>query len=176
MADKVYTCRACHKTFVGKDEELGITWYYRSKGYTYHMDCWKSLTEIHADKTADEWLDLIFDLITRELHGSYDYFKIKAQAQSFVNKHGFTMKGIYFTLHWFFLIDKREYKQEYGIGIVPHIYERATQYWCEQERKQAGIMAEIERLKTLEAAEAKVIAVKTTRKKKKLTAAPDIMD
>lgn len=172
MAEKVYTCRACHQPFTGKDEEMGITWYYRSRGYAYHMDCWKKLTSIHNDKNADEWFDLIFDLITRELHEDYDYFKIKTQAQSFISKYNYTMKGIYFTLHWFFLVEKKEYKKEYGIGIIPHIYHKATQYWLEQERKQEGIMAEIEKLKKIEAAEAKVINVKTTREKKKRSAAP----
>ena len=40
MADKVYTCRKCHKLFTAKEEEREITWHQRAQGYNYHMSCW----------------------------------------------------------------------------------------------------------------------------------------
>jgi hypothetical protein len=107
------------------------------------------------------------------LHGTYDYFKIKAQAEGFVNKGGYSMKGIYFTLYWFFIIKKGEYKPEYGIAIVPHIYEESSVYWLEQENKKQGIMAEIEKIKRIEATQQRVIKT-PTRKKRKITAEPTL--
>lgn len=174
MADKVYTCRKCHKQFTAKEEEREITWHARSRGYYYHMSCWNEYIQKDNDKNSDEWLDLIFDLITRELHGTYDYFKVKAQAEGFVNKGGFSMKGIYFTLYWFFIVHKGEYKPEYGIAIVPHVYEQSSAYWLEQESKRQGIMAEIEKIKRIEAAEGRTIRANNVRKKKKQSAEPTL--
>lgn len=174
MADKVYTCRKCHAQFVAKEEEREITWHARARGYYYHMDCWKSFTERNNDKNSDEWLDLIFDLITREVHGSYDFFKIKAQAEGFVTKGGMSMKGVYFTLYWFFVVCKREYKEEYGIAIVPHVYEQSAAYWLEQETKRHGIMDEIEKIKKIEAEEGRTIRGGNKRKQRKPTAEPTL--
>lgn len=175
MADKIYTCRKCHQTFIAKEEEKEVTWHQRSKGYNYHMSCWESYLKKDSDKNDDEWLDLIFDLITRELHSSYDFFKIKAQADGFVNKGGMSMKGIYFTLYWFFIVRKGEYKEEYGIAIVPHVYDQSASYWLEQENKRHGLMDEIEKIKRIEAAEGRVIRGTPRRRKRKQSEEPTII-
>ena len=171
MADRILTCRKCHKQFVAKDEEKGITWHERSRGYNYHMECWQEFINKNNDRNDEAWFDLIVDLITRELHEDYDYFKIKAQADGYVSKGGYSMKGIYFTLYWFFLIHKGEYKKEFGIAIVPHVYEQSSAYWLEQENKRSGIMDEIEKIKRIEAAEGRKIQVRK-KKKKAPTAEP----
>ena len=88
--EKLLTCRKCHKVFTAKTEEEGITWYSRSRGYNYHMECWKELTDNSKTKTEDEWIDLIFDLITREIQGNYAFFRIKAQIDGFI-KNGMTV-------------------------------------------------------------------------------------
>jgi hypothetical protein len=157
-------------------EEEGITWVSRSKGWSYHIDCWNEHIDSNKEKSAADWFDLIFDLITRELHSSYDYHKIKAQADNFCNKGNLTMKGIYFTCYYFFIVKKQAYEPKYGIGIVPHIYEDASAYWLEQERKKNGIMKEIERIKTIEAGEARKINVKNRTIKKKVIAEPTFDD
>ena len=56
-----------------------------------------------------------------------------------------TAKGIYFTLRYFYEIEKGDTsKCENGIGIVPHIYERGTCYWGERNQRDKGICARIE--------------------------------
>ena len=172
--EKLLTCRKCHKVFTAKTEEEGITWYSRSRGYNYHMECWKELTDNSKTKTEDEWIDLIFDLIMREIQGNYAFFRIKAQIDGFI-KNGMTAKGIYFACYYFFIVKKQAYKEEYGIGIVPHVYEDSCNYWIEEERKKQGIMQEIVRLQKIEAGEARKIASKKPRKHK-VIAEPKIED
>ena len=56
-----------------------------------------------------------------------------------------TAKGIYFTLRYFYEIEKGDAtKSENGIGIVPHVYERGTCYWGERNLRDKGICARIE--------------------------------
>ena len=56
-----------------------------------------------------------------------------------------TAKGIYFTLRYFYEIEKGDKtKSENGIGIVPHVYERGTCYWGERNLRDKGICARIE--------------------------------
>ena len=171
MSDRIATCRLCHEQFVAREDEKEITWHHRSQGHDYHMSCWKKYTDTTKEKNSEEWLDLIFDLITRELHESYDYFKIKAQAENYI-KGNRSMKGIYFTLYWYFLIKKKPYKQEYGIGIVPFVYDDAVLYWAERKKKENSIMEEIEKLKTIDAMEAKIINVNKSKRKKKRSEEP----
>ena len=174
MAEKILTCRKCHKMFVAKEEEKGITWVERSRGYNYHMSCWNEHLDRDAEHGDADWLDLIFDLISRELHADYDYFKIKAQAENFVNKGGYSMKGVYWTLYWFFIVNKGEYKKEYGIGIMPHVHERACEYWLEQESKKKGILDELLKIQRIEAENGRTIQVNNRRKVKQRSAEPTI--
>jgi hypothetical protein len=79
-----------------------------------------------------------------------------------------TAKGIYFTLRYFYEIEKGDVsKSENGIGIVPHIYERGTCYWGERNQRDKGICARIE-AQILQAAEKKVRVVFQPPKKKSL--------
>jgi hypothetical protein len=142
---KIYTCRYCGKKFEAKEEEKGITWFERSKGWNYHMECWKYLSDIKNDKTDEQWIDMIFDLIKREIKGEYNYHQIISQVNA-LKKKGRTSKGIYFSLYYFFIIKENVWKQEYGIGIVDTIYELSSQYWINQENKNKGLLDEIVKL------------------------------
>jgi hypothetical protein len=71
-----------------------------------------------------------------------------------------TAKGIYFTLRYFYEIEKGDAsKCENGIGIVPHIYERGTCYWGERNNRDKGICARIE-AQIMQAAEKKVKVIR----------------
>lgn len=171
----VLTCRKCHKVMTVEPEDEGVTWYRRARGYSYHKQCWDEHVNTEREKTAEDWLDLIFDLITRELNSTYEYHKIKAQADNFCTKGQMTMKGIYFACYYFFLVRGQAYKPEYGIGIVPHIYEDAANYWLEQEKKKKDILKEILRIQEIEQQTArKVNAMK--RGQRKITAMPTFDD
>ena len=75
-----------------------------------------------------------------------------------------TAKGIYFTLRYFYEIEKGDAsKSENGIGIVPHVYERGTCYWGERNMRDKGICARIE-AQIMQAAEQKVRIIRQAPK------------
>lgn len=166
--EKFYTCRICHKKFIAKEEEKEVTWHERARGYYYHMECWNKYIDIKNEKNDAQWYDLIFDIITRQCHGTYDFQQIKAQVNKFIAKDGCSMKGIYFTLYWYLVINKHKWESKYGIGIVPCIYKDAILYWAEQEKKKKGIMEEIERNNKIEASKARIVNGRRGRKVQKV--------
>lgn len=137
-------CRVCRQRFDTEKGKEGEDWIMPSRNFYYHKRCynnWKNAKE----HSQEEWIELIFDLIARDLKGEYNYQMILAQIKKQINNR-MTPKGIYFSLYWYFIIKKNKWQSEYGIGIVPHIYAEATRYWINQERKQSGIVKQIEDL------------------------------
>jgi hypothetical protein len=60
-------------------------------------------------------------------------------------KAGRTAKGIYFTLRYFYEVERGDVKEaKNGIGIVSHVYDRAAEYWCNRNAKDKGICDRIE--------------------------------
>lgn len=173
---RILTCRKCHKQFEAKEEDKDIKWIERSKNYYYHIDCWNEFIDIYRDKNSAEWLDLIYDLFSRELHEEYDYFKIQAQAKKFVENNVATMKGIYYSLYWFYVIKKNKYSKDYGIGIIPYIYNDSTKYWIEQEEKRNGIMQEILRIEQIEKSSNKQKVKIKNKKTQTITKEPIILE
>lgn len=165
-------CRICKQEIDTKVAEEGKDWLMRSKGWYYHTSCWEKYTNKQELKTSEEWFDLIFDIIVRDLHSSYEYFKIKAQCDKMVAQ-GKTMKGIYFTTYWYFVLEKKEYKPEFGLGIIPYVYDQSTMYWAEREKKEKGILNEILKIKSIEAGEGRAVKARKTPRRK-VTAEPVI--
>lgn len=137
-------CRACRERFNPKEEEKDKSWVMPSKNWYYHKECYEDWRESKED-TEDNWIDLIYDLIARDLKGAYNWHQIESQRKKFV-KQNMTNKGIYFTLYWYFYIKKRPWEGKYGIGIVPSIYQQATAYWVDKAQKRHGILDQIEEL------------------------------
>lgn len=163
--ERVGTCRFCHKPVLLKEESRNIEWVERSINYYYHKDCWEQFIDNTQIKTMEQWQDLIFDLIKRELCSSYNYFMIVKQLEK-MRSNNLTMKGIYFSAYYWFVIKKNEYKPEFGLGIIPFIYEESTQYWIEAERKKKGLLEEIAKIQAIEAQKGRKIKVNRNRKKK----------
>jgi hypothetical protein len=84
------------------------------------------------------------------------------------------MKGIYFTAYWYFVLEKKDYKPEYGLGIIPYVYDQSVNYWSERQRKEAGIMEEILKIKKIEAGEGRDIRSRNRKVKHKVTAEPTL--
>lgn len=168
---QIFTCRWCHKKFFAKEEEEGITWYKRAKNYYYHKECFDEFINLNNDKNSEVWFDLIFDIFTRQLHSTYDFFKIKSQAERFVKENIATMKGIYYSLYYYYIVKNKEYKPEYGIGIIPYIYNESIEYWSNQEKINKDIMKQIIQIQELEKTGTK-ISLKTRKKKEKITKEP----
>lgn len=171
--EKTYLCRVCGKRFVAKEEEREITWHERSKGYYYHMTCWNEYIKQDFAVNNKDYKDLVFYLINNELHQEYNYYQISTQFDKMI-KDGKTGKGIYFTCYWYFIVCKKEYKPEFGIGIIPYVYDQSVEYWTEQESRKRGIMNEIAKLAAIEKGAGRTIGAKRTNRKRKITEEPEL--
>ena len=139
----IVKCRICKQAFDTEllDKDL---WTMPSKGWYYHKECytnWK-VSSTHDD---EEWKLLIYDFLARDLKVSYNYHMCEAQRKKFISQNKYTNKGIYFTLKYFYELQKGEWdKGKGGIGIIPFVYKEATEYWTKLEIAKRGTMAMIE--------------------------------
>lgn len=178
MTKRNILCRKCKERFLIDNDGKDIEWVMPSKNWYYHKKCyddWKAGvvddSAVAASKSEDEWISLIYDFIARDLKGNYNYMQCEAQRKKCV-KDGMTNKGIYFTMYYCFIIKKGNWKSEYGLGLVPHVYEEATSYWTRRQNATAGLMESMEKL-IREKAAAEPIQVKKASKKKKQIKAPE---
>jgi len=163
--DKKYKpchCRLCGEVIDRNIEQENIDWIMPSKNWFYHKSCYESW-KTNPQGTDEEWIDYIYDFISRDLKVSYDYFLIEAQRKKF-NKNNMTNKGIFFSLKYFYEVKNNDWEKGHGgIGIVPYIYNDACSYWVQRERNNKGIIAQIEQ----QMREAEARPNRTIRKKKK---------
>ena len=155
-------CRIC-KIDIDKEHD---DWVMPSKNWYYHRKCyedWKHATPA----TDEEYKAYIYDFISRDLKVSYDYHMCEAQRQKFV-KENMTNKGIFFALKYFYNVKQNDWDKGHGgIGIVPFIYTESCTYWANQERKNNGIIAEIEQqMRAASERQIKVVAKKQTKPRK----------
>ena len=144
-------CRRC-KLAIDRDNQND--WIMATKNYYYHISCYedfvndkekaKSSNGIDLIANDELWRSAVTDYLTKDLKISINYQKFNSQWDNFLKKK-MTAKGIYFTLRYFYEIEKGDVtKAEGAIGIVPHIYDRATCYWGERNQRDKGICARIE--------------------------------
>lgn len=143
MDNKQYICRLCHKIIEKKDQNI----IKRSEKYYYHKECFDNFVNMYTIKTDNEWKDLIFYLIKNLLKKDYNFFQIEKQINKMLNNNNFTVKGIYYSLYWFYIINNNQYNEKYGIGIVPYIYDQALQYWVDVDNKQKDILKQMNKIK-----------------------------
>ena len=178
MAKKlgIVHCRVCNGEIDRNTTEEGKDWLMRSKGWFYHKDCYDSWVaekdNLHASKGNEEWLDYTWEFLTKEMLMEIDFIKFKKQWESYLKKN-MTAKGIYFSLRYYYDIQKApRNKAKGGIGIVPYVYDEACSYWVERERKEKGICERITQQLRLRAEAERKRGVKpqtkqATKKKKK---------
>ena len=155
-------CRVC-KAEIDKEKD---DWIRPVRNYYYHKKCyqnWKKATF----ENDEEYVDLIYDFIARDLKVSYDWWICEAQRKKFL-KEKMTNKGILFALKYFYEIKHGDWEKGHGgIGIVPFVYNDSCAYWAARERRSAGTIAEIER--QMRAAASQVnIRVKKHEKRKNI--------
>ena len=126
-------CRVCNGEIDRNTTEEGKDWIMRSKGWFYHTDCYNSWVaekdNLHASKGNEEWLDYTWEFLTKEMLMEIDFIKFKKQWESYLKKN-MTAKGIYFSLKYYYDIQKApRNKAKGGIGIVPYVYDEACQYY-----------------------------------------------
>lgn len=137
-------CRICKQYFDANALKENVDWIQPSRGWYYHVQCYKDW-KVADSHTDEEWVELIYDFLARDLKVSYDWFVCEAQRKKFIKDNTFTNKGIYFTLKYFYEVKKGDVsKMNGGIGIIPYVYKEATQYWTELELRRRGTISEIE--------------------------------
>lgn len=148
MATGIVKCRICKQPINKKVEQEGIDWIMPSKGWYYHVECyntWKGKSTADTVASDKEWEEYIFDFLKRDLRMDYNYMRCKGMIDKYL-KNGMTMKGIFLSLKYFYEVQKGDKeKANGGIGIVPHVYEDAKQYWITQIIKKQDILSIIEK-------------------------------
>lgn len=149
MAHKVQ-CRVCHQT-IDVDKETG--WIRPVERMYYHQVCYDDFAkkkgaikegDLHVEGDNDLWYSAVCDYLARDIKMKVNYKKMTSQWNNLLKK-GFTAKGIYFTLRYFYEIAKGDpEKAENGIGIVSYIYNEGTEYWGNRSIKDRGICDRIE--------------------------------
>lgn len=156
-------CRLC-KEKIDKEKD---DWIMPSRNYFYHRKCYENWKK--AQITDDEqYVDMIYDFIARDLKVSYDWWVCEAQRKKFIKEGKMTNKGILFALKYFYEVKNGDWEKGHGgIGIVPFIYNDSCAYWASKERQSAGTIAKIEQQMTEAMSREEVVLKQTKRKNKK---------
>jgi len=119
MASKpLVTCKYCGIKFDRDSEE----WIKISTRYA-HKKCYE---KAQADKAA---LRMVTDLIQSLYYPAKpDWSLIGTQLKKYLND-GMTYMGMYYTLTYFFVIQKNDIHNSAGIGIIPYVYQKAKAYY-----------------------------------------------
>jgi hypothetical protein len=125
--------------------------------------------DVTIDAEDDFWYSAIGDYYMKELKIVPNWFKIKAQWDSFVKKN-MTPKGIYFAVKYYYGQCSGDVsKAEGGIGIVPYVYNDSKQFWSNREQKSRIICEKInEHLQKNQQPEIKTVKRKVNNKPKLL--------
>lgn len=168
----IIECRICGEKFDISNLQENVDWVMPSKNYYYHKSCydeWKGKSPAVSAKATDkEWYAYLESYLAKDLKMSINYAKFVSQWNNFQKKK-MTPKGIFFAIKYYYDVLKGDKeKAEGGIGIVASIYSDSCKYWIEQEKKQEGIVANIERqLKERNEQEKVVLRVEPKKKKKR---------
>lgn len=169
MARHIVHCRVCKGEIETNSE---TNWIMPSRNFYYHRDCYESWqtkkNDVNANVENDElWKDATYQYLLRDLYIAVDYNKFASQWKNFLKK-GRTAKGIYFTVRYFYEIEKGDRdKAQGGIGIVDYVYNDACAYWVDRERKGEQIVSQIEAQVKQEKNRKEIAVVKRDKKKKK---------
>lgn len=122
-----------------------------TKNFYYHAQCYEDFAkkknliknDIHAEVDNELWFEALYDFLRKDLKMSLNMVKMKSQWNNFLKK-GYTAKGIFFCMKYFYEVARGDPAKSDGIGIVSFIYQEGCQYWVDRERQDAGICARIE--------------------------------
>ena len=165
MAEYICECQLCHIRDIKRSEMTeGIDYIHKGTKY-YHKKCYDNWKKAEFDDD-EEYVEMIYDFIARDLKVSYDWWICEAQRKKFIKENKMTNRGILFALKYFYEVKHGDWEKGHGgIGIVPFIYNDSCAYWAAREHRSQGTIAEIER-QMREAAERPRVHVKKKEKKK----------
>ena len=137
-------CRICGEEIDRNADPEGKEWLMTSRNYFYHKKCYENWKNAQLDDD-EQYVDLIYDYIVRDLKQSYDWWVCETQRKKFIKDNKMTNKGILFALKYFYEVKHGDWEKGHGgIGIVPFVYSDSCAYWAARERQSEGIIKEIE--------------------------------
>ena len=127
--EKTVKCFGCGGQ-VAVSERLGET------GKWFHPECYEEFT--HKEKLIT-YIIILFDFFSSE-DAPY-IMNCRRMATSYVKKNGYTYKGIWQALVYFYEVKKHsKQKSQKRIGIVPYVYDEAELYFRQLDKKKQTIM------------------------------------
>lgn len=163
----MYKCRRCGKLIA----EIDL--YRQSTNYFYHEKCWKEIQSSTLEPNDVAWKVRMYELITKELHKKYNFYQIEKQCDKMVQE-GKTLKGIYYTFFYTFILKGVEFDPKYGVGLLPFKYEEAIPYWISRFKQEKDIQQQVEYYAEKAAGSPDRIIVLEKKKERTLTPEPNI--
>ena len=146
MAEQKYPsapvhCRVCKKSIDRNAETDGVM---ASRNYYFHKDCYDKWKNSQSGSDDDYWILMIYDFLKRDLKVEYNYFMCEGQRIKYTKKNGYTNRGIYFTLRYFYEVKNGDWEKGHGgLGIIPYVYKDAMEYWSNHEQRQSEILEQV---------------------------------
>lgn len=144
-------CRECRQRFQRDDLIEGVDWVNPSKNRFYHKECYDTWVknredgkDINIKKKDEDYREEIFDYLSRNLKVKFDGAVVGTQIKNMCKK-GRTLKGILFSLIYWYDIKQNKWNPEYeGIWIAELVYDQAREYWQQRVQKQGDILDKVE--------------------------------
>lgn len=168
-------CRICKRRDIDKSTQQEDIDYIRHGNCYWHKECYeererrRKKIDIHDENSDSFWKDAAYNYLKREIKIEVtNIFFLQWEQYMKSTNPFYSAKGIYFALLYFYEIKKgNKDKSNGGIGIVPYIYEESRTYWYGREKKQQGIVADIERqMREAEHRQKKVVTKKSIQPRK----------
>lgn len=161
-------CRSCNRAFNRDVLVEGVDWVKPSDKQYYHKACYeqwaKKQGNLEADMSNEEWFEALKYYLNHVIKAPIDWRKLTSQWNNFL-KQKKTAKGIYFTMRYFYDVEKGDKeKSQGGIGIVSLIYQDSCNYWIQKFEKDSTIIEKIEQQARDQMAQQVRLIVQTTKK------------
>lgn len=152
MANSVI-CQGCGK-LVSVEEKVVFN------KQSYHLEC------AQQAKDRKELLDYICKIFHFKKPGPIVFRQLKSYLEKYPH---YTYKGIHQALSYYYEVLNRPVKDEvrdWGIGIVPHIYDQAQEYYYGIQKQQERVAEEISQALSAEPEIKKIVITKKEKKQK----------
>lgn len=129
MATRKPKCPICKKD-VDKNGEHSDSFVFYKNRY-YHGECYETIKENVSDKKQEEMDRQELNLYIAKLYNvKYPSPFLLKQVKDF-REDGYTYKGMYLTLKYFYETLGNKVKEDTGIGIIPYMYEKTTKFYIQ---------------------------------------------
>lgn len=125
--------------YCNKGIDISKEKYFKPRVNRYaHEKCYKE------NYTEDDiFISHIYELL-KEVGIQYKFMECERQRSNYIKQFGYTNKGIFLALKYFYIHKKGDIKKSGGrIGIVPYVYEEAQEYYNKINKEKKEITRDI---------------------------------